>query len=90
MARTLRPGQCAELFVIDAETGESRLVHSSSALLFEAPNWSSDGKWLVVNGDGKLFRIAAEAGGDLEEIDLGGVPPINNDHVLSSDGQTVY
>lgn len=90
MPRTLRPGQRAELFVIDAETGESRLVHSSSTLLFEAPNWSSDGKWLVVNGDGKLFRIAAEAGGDLEAIDLGGVPPINNDHVLSPDGQTVY
>ena len=90
MPRTLRPGQRAELFVIDAETGESRLVHSSSTLLFEAPNWSSDGKWLVVNGDGKLFRIAAEAGGDLEEIDLGVAPPINNDHVLSPDGQTVY
>src|SRR5665647_2790641 len=90
MPRTLRPGQRAELFVIDAETGESRLVHTSSTLLFEAPNWSSDGKWLVVNGDGKLFRIAAEAGGDLEEVDLGGAPPINNDHVLSPDGQTVY
>src|SRR5450756_477315 len=90
MPRTLRPGQRAELFVIDAETGESRLVHSSSTLLFEAPNWSSDGKWLVVNGDGKLFRIAAEAGGELEEVHLGGVPPINNDHVLSPDGETVY
>lgn len=90
MPRTLRPGQRAELFVIDAEIGESRLVHSSSTVLFEAPNWSGDGKWLVVNGDGKLFRIAAEAGGDLEEIDLGGVPPINNDHLLSPDGQTVY
>ena len=71
-------------------TGEHRLVFSSSTLLFEAPNWTSDGHWLVVNGDGQLFRIPAAGGGELEQIDLGGVPPINNDHVLSPDGTTVY
>lgn len=87
MPRTLRPGQRAELFVVDVTTGERRLVYSSSGLLFEAPNWTGDR--LVVNGNGLLFRIPVD-GGELEQLDLGGVPPINNDHVLSPDGNSVY
>jgi WD40-like Beta Propeller Repeat len=90
MPRQLRSGQVAELFVVEVAGGKRRLVHRSADLLLEAPNWSVDGKWLVVNGDGRLFRIAVDGDGRLEEIDLGGVPPINNDHVLSPDGSTVY
>jgi TolB protein len=90
MPRTLRPGQRAELFVIEVGTGERQLVLSSTELLFEAPNWSAGGDWLIINGDGRLFRIPVAGGTELEEIDLGGVPAINNDHVLSPDGLTVY
>ncbi|TCO35613.1 WD40 repeat protein [Kribbella steppae] len=86
MPRTLRPGQRSELYVVDVSTGDRRLVHSSTTLLFEAPNWTADGR-LVVNGDGRLFSAASDG---LTEIDLGGVPPINNDHVLSPDGTTIY
>jgi Tol biopolymer transport system component len=87
MPRTLRAGQRAELYVVDVSTGDRRLVYSSSTLLFEAPNWFGDR--LVVNGDGRLYSLPV-GGGALEEIDLGGVPPINNDHVISPDGTTVY
>jgi TolB protein len=86
MPRTLRPGQRSELYVVDVGTGDRRLIHTSTTLLFEAPNWTSDGR-LIVNGDGRLFTAAADG---LTEIDLGGVPPINNDHVLSPDGTTIY
>ena len=89
MARTLRPGQRAQLFIVDVATGESTLVTESHDLLFEAPNWTPDGRWLIVNGDGGLFRISPQ-GGALEPIDLGGVTELNNDHVLSPDGTTVY
>jgi TolB protein len=85
--RTLRPGQRAELYVVDVATSRRRLVHESSTLLFEAPNWTGD--WLVVNGNGNLYRTPVD-GGDLEQLELGGVPAINNDHVLSPDGETVY
>ena len=87
--RTLRPGQLAELYVVQTSTGESHCVHRSSTLLFEAPNWTVDGESLIVNGDGNLYRIPV-GGGELDQIDLGGVPEINNDHVLSPDGETVY
>jgi TolB protein len=85
MPRILRPGQRSELYVVDVTSGEHQLVFSSSEILFEAPNWTPDGT-LVVNGNGRLFRVADE----LEEIELGGVPDINNDHVVSPDGRTVY
>ena len=91
MPCTLRHGQRAELYVVDVTTGDQRLVFSSSTLLFEAPNWTPDGEWLIVNGDGRLFRIAVGQGDEVsEEIALPGVPAINNDHVVSPDGTTVY
>jgi Tol biopolymer transport system component len=89
MARTLREGQRAQLFTVNVDTGETSLVAESRDLLFEAPNWTPDGRWLIVNGDGRLFRIAP-TGGEFEEIELGGITELNNDHVLSPDGHTVY
>jgi TolB protein len=62
----------------------------ASPLLFEAPNWTGDGAWLVVNGDGLLFRMRSDGSGEPEQIDLGTVPAINNDHVMAPDGSTVY
>jgi TolB protein len=85
MPRTLRPGQRSELYVVDVESGDRRLVFSSTEMLFEAPNWTPD-SLLIVNGDGRLFRVDD----GLAEIELGGVPAINNDHVVSPDGTTVY
>jgi TolB protein len=85
MPRTLRPGQRSELYVVDVASNEHRLVFSSTDLLFEAPNWTSGGD-LIVNGNGLLHKLAD----GLEEIELGGVPEINNDHVVSPDSSTVY
>jgi Tol biopolymer transport system component len=76
--------------VVAVDSGERRLVRESSTLLFEAPNWTADGAWLVVNGDGLLFRLRSDGSGELEQIDLGTVPAINNDHVVSPDGSLVY
>ncbi|HYY10739.1 MAG TPA: hypothetical protein VE781_07345 [Kineosporiaceae bacterium] len=87
--RTLSPGQRSELYVVDVVTGEPTLVTTSSTLLFEAPNWTPDGQELVVNGDGLLFRVPVD-GGELVQVPLGDIPAINNDHVLSPDGATVY
>lgn len=88
MPRTLLPGQSSRILVVDAVSGETEVVFESDALLVEAPNWSADGRDLVVNADGRLFRLPA-TGGPLTEIELGGVPEINNDHVLSPDGRSV-
>ena len=88
-ARTLQPGQRSLLFTYDLSTGASTLVAESSSVLFEAPNWTLDGDWLIVNGDGLLQRVHA-AGGELEPIVVPGLPLLNNDHVLGPDGTSAY
>lgn len=87
--RQLLPGQCAELRVLDIETGECRLVQRFDVLI-EAPNWSADGSELIVNADGSLWRIPADGTGSLTLIESQGLPPINNDHVLHPSGASAY
>ena len=89
MPRHLQPGQRADLYIVEVDSGELTLVLSSTSVLFEAPNWTSDGRWLIVNANGLLWRISPK-GGPLTEIPMVKVPPINNDHVVSPDASTVY
>ena len=53
----------------------------------EAPNWSPDGRFLLVNYGGDLYRIALDRP-QLERIDLGDVQNVNNDHGISPDSST--
>lgn len=89
-ARTLLPGQRAELCVLDVDNGDSRLVLSSEDQLFESPNWHPDGRWIVVNADGALYRVDSHAPSDLEPIQAPGLPELNNDHLVSPDGRWHY
>jgi TolB protein len=89
MLRKLIPGQSCRLLVVDATTGHTEVVFDSERTLVEAPNWSPDGRFLVVNADGSLWRLAIE-GGHLEPVPMGSVPDINNDHVIAPDGSAVY
>lgn len=90
MPRLLSPDQISQLFLFDLATGESTLVFQSDTVLVEAPNWTPDGSALVVNADGRLFRLAL-GGATLQEIPLKGVPAeLNNDHVLAPDGSAAY
>ncbi len=58
--------------------------------LVEAPNWSPDGKYLLVNAKGDLFRLPLEgAGHDLQKIDLAGITDCNNDKGFSPDGKLI-
>jgi Tol biopolymer transport system component len=52
----------------------------------EAPNWMPDGKSLIYNAGGRLYRVAA-AGGDPAVIDTGFAVRCNNDHGVSPDGK---
>lgn len=84
----LQLGQLSRIVIVDRNGGSRRVVLDSKRLI-EAPNWTPDGKWLIVNSDGRLFRLPV-VGGDLEEIPTGDVQTCNNDHILSPDGKTIY
>ncbi|WP_115789459.1 TolB family protein [Arthrobacter silvisoli] len=88
MIRTLQTGQRSEVWIASV-TGESTLLYSTGHVLLEAPNWTLDGSALVLNGDGKLWRLDT-ASGDLARIPLSGIPELNNDHVLAPDGETIF
>jgi TolB protein len=54
---------------------------------FEAPNWSHDGQFFVVNSAGRLYRLGADGRGGLVEIPTGFATRLNNDHGISPDGR---
>ncbi|WP_251045847.1 biopolymer transporter Tol [Arthrobacter sp. ISL-85] len=58
-------------------------------MLLEAPNWTRDGRALILNGDGRLWRFDL-AGSCLTEVPLTRVPDLNNDHVLDPDGSGIF
>ena len=70
--------------------GQDRRVVLKTREHIEAPNWSPDGKWLVFNSNGTLWRIPADGGAPPAQIPTGGMKKINNDHILSPDGRTIY
>lgn len=88
--RALEPGQRSRLRVFQLATGQARTVYESSSHVFEAPNWTPDGKRLIVNQDGLIYGIDADGGSRLDRIETGPVTTANNDHVLSPDGRQLY
>jgi TolB protein len=86
--RRLRPGQRCEVWIASV-AGEQELAYSTEHMLLEAPNWTLDGRALILNGDGMLHRFDLAAG-TLCEVPLGGVPDLNNDHVLDPDGGGIF
>lgn len=54
---------------------------------FEAPNWSADGTFFVINQGGSLYKVALN--GKKEKIDTGFADSCNNDHGISADGKTL-
>ncbi|MGN6802481.1 MAG: TolB family protein [Ginsengibacter sp.] len=66
-------------------TGKRRILYSENASL-QAPNWTKDGKYLIYNSKGSLYKFNLKT---LRPIPFptGNVKDINNDHVISFDGK---
>jgi TolB protein len=65
-----------------------RKVIFEKAGRFEAPNWMPDGKKLLFNMDGSLFKIPVD-GGEPEKLNTDFANNINNDHGISFDGKLI-
>jgi Tol biopolymer transport system component len=85
----MQPNQVSQLIVADIQDDEATVLLESNKLV-QSPNWTPDGKWLVVNSEGKLWRLLADGSGELDPIDIGDITKVNNDHLLSPDGERVY
>jgi Tol biopolymer transport system component len=91
--RLERPQPAAQRYqshvaIYDLAARKSRVVYTGPGII-EAPNWSRDGKYLLVNTKGDLFRLPlGKSRPELERLSLGpGSYACNNDHDLSPDGR---
>jgi Tol biopolymer transport system component len=95
-AQQPRPGPArarvrSKLSVYDLRDNSTRVIHAADSL-FEAPNWSPDGSYLLINSGGDLYRVPLRAdrgAGDPLKLDLGGIRGCNNDHGISPDGKRI-
>jgi Tol biopolymer transport system component len=75
----------SNLEILDIETGDREIVYRVPDSL-QAPNWTPDGKELIYNRNGLLYRFPLESRTPLV-LDTGFATSNNNDHVLSFDGR---
>jgi Tol biopolymer transport system component len=75
-----------EIYTI--RTGKNRIVWQTDRLV-EAPNFSPDGRYLLLNGDGLLYRLALDGSPEPMEVDTGFATLCNNDHGISPDGRFI-
>ncbi len=80
--RTIR----SSLKTVEIPSGTVETVYSALRH-FEAPNWSLDGTYFIVNSAGRLYRLPVDGRGSLEEIPTGFATRANNDHGISPDGK---
>ncbi len=71
--------------IFNIRTRENRVVWQTEKL-FEAPNWSPDGTYLLLNTEGLLYRLPVVGNGEIEKVDTGFATQCNNDHGISPDG----
>lgn len=79
------PAVESSLEIIPIGSKDRKIVYQTNNHI-EAPNWSRDGKFLVYNSRGRIYRI------DLDKpepavINTGFAGRCNNDHGISPDGQ---
>ena len=76
------------LEIYDLATRTHRVVKEFPYVI-EAPNWTPDGQWLVINVNRKLYKLAPDGSSDLIEIPTGSITQCNNDHVVTADGKWI-
>jgi len=77
------------LEIYDIVTGTRQVVREFNGVLIEAPNWTPDGKWLVYNSGGLLYKIPPDASLEPQVINTDFITACNNDHLVSFDGSFI-
>jgi TolB protein len=76
----------SSLLTVEIPSGRLDTVYSG-ATHFEAPNWSRDGGFFIVNSAGRLYRLPVAGDRRHSEIPTGFATRLNNDHGISPDGR---
>lgn len=74
------------IVIHDLSSATNRVLHEADGV-WEAPNWSRDGRFLLVNSGGRLYRIPVDGAAPPEPLALDPTIRANNDHDYSPDGK---
>ncbi|MGI9530050.1 TolB family protein [Lutimonas sp.] len=77
----------SNLEILDVETLERKVIYRSSHSI-QAPNWTADGKALIYNSNGYLYRYDLNSE-KTTMVNTGFANRNNNDHVISFDGRQI-
>jgi len=78
----------SKITIFNLRSKSTRTLYEADTI-WEAPNWSPDGKYLVSNSGGRLYRISVAGTGknEPEAIPIDPTYRLNNDHSPSPDGK---
>jgi len=78
----------SRISIYDLDSKSVNVVYTADKL-WEAPNWSPDGKYLLANSGGALYRFTLNADGQAqpEKLALDAAYECNNDHGITRDGK---
>ncbi len=78
----------SSIFIYDLRDGSSHLVYNDDSI-WEAPNWSPDGKYLISNHGGVIYKLVLKQDGtaEPEKLSIPATYKCNNDKALSPDGK---
>ena len=80
----------SRLFIYNLHDGSTSLIYTADSI-WEAPTWSPDGKYLIANSSGGIYKLALKPNGTAEPQKLA-VPAnfqCNNDKAISPDGKKI-
>jgi Tol biopolymer transport system component len=80
------PRFSSRVMIYDTVLRRSTELHRADGI-WEAPNWSRDGQYLLSNSGGRLYRIPVDGSSAPQVISLDPALRANNDHDFSPDGK---
>lgn len=78
----------SRMFLYNLRDGSSKLVFTADTI-WEAPSWSPDGKYLISNSEGGIYRLTLKPDGTAtpEKLAIPAEYKCNNDKAISPDGK---
>jgi TolB protein len=80
----------SQIYTYDLRDGSRHLVFTADAI-WEAPNWSPDGTYLIANSGGTIYKLTFQPDGTVQPQRLA-IPAeykCNNDKAISPDGKQI-
>jgi Tol biopolymer transport system component len=86
--RRAQPRYRSSITIYDVRTKTSNVLYTADTL-WEAPNWTPDGKYLLANSGGKIHRLPVSGAAPVtpEKLDMDATLNCNNDHGPSWNGK---